>query len=222
MPALDEEENIELAVCRAYNALRKYAAEFEIIVVDDGSTDGTQAVLDNMKDNMKCLKMIRHERNMGYGAALRSGFAAAELEYVFFTDSDNQFDPGELALLLPHAHKFDFVIGYRKNRADSWIRLFLAKGFNLLVRLLFGLKVRDVDCAFKLMKRSVLDALTLESDDYLINAEMLGRARAKGFSIRQVPVTHYPRRAGKSKIEAGDIKRTFLRMLRIKKSIASG
>lgn len=221
MPALDEEENIELSVCRAYNALRENAREFEIIVVDDGSSDGTMAVLDRMKQGMNCLRTVSHGSNRGYGAALRSGFDAAVHEFVFFTDSDNQFDPGEIRLLIPLIQRCDFAVGYRENRADPFIRLFLAKGFNMLVRMMFGLRVRDIDCAFKLIRRSALESLRLESDDYLLNTEMLGRARAKGYSIEQAGVTHYPRSAGKSKIEAGDITRTLVRMLRIRRTIAS-
>jgi glycosyltransferase involved in cell wall biosynthesis len=194
LPAHDEAANIAEVISGARRVLERVTAEFEIVVVDDGSRDQTAAISAAFPE----VRLVRHERNLGYGAALRSGFRAARMPWVAFMDSDLQFDPEDLVRLLDARDRVDIVAGYRSPRQDPWSRRLLGSAWTALVRLVFGIRVRDVDCALKLFRKSVLDALPLESNGAFINAEILVRARAKGFRMVQLPVRHLPRRAGRS------------------------
>jgi len=166
-------------------------------VVDDGSRDGTAAVLDRLKGAHPNLRVIRHPVNRGYGAALRSGFDAARFAWIFLMDADNQFDPAEVELLLARAAEADIVAGYRKLRRDPWLRRLSAWAFFTMVRLLFGRLARDVNCAFKLIRRDLMARMVLHSEGALINTEVLVLARALHARVVEVPVHHYPRTAGK-------------------------
>ena len=196
MPAFNEEKNLPESVARLAAALTPRARAFEIIVVDDGSRDGTAAVLDGLKTEYAMLRVVRHPVNRGYGAALRSGFDAARFAWVFMMDADNQFDPEEIGLLLNRSADADIVAGYRQNRRDPLPRRLNALAFFTLVRLLFGHLVRDVNCAFKLLRRDLLGRMALHSDGALINTEVLVLARQMHARIVEVPVHHYPRTAG--------------------------
>ena len=195
-PAYNEQDNVETAVRRAREALTRYAESIEIIVVNDGSHDGTREVLDRLAAQDPAVVAVHHPRNMGYGAALRSGFAAARGEYVFFTDADLQFDMNEIGLLVAWIGQYDIVVGYRKNRADPLHRLVNAWAWNTLIRVALGIRVRDIDCAFKLFRRRVFDAMQLNSVGALINTEILAQAQQRGFSIKEVPVSHFHRLSG--------------------------
>jgi glycosyltransferase involved in cell wall biosynthesis len=197
MPAYNEEANLEQSVGRMASALATFTRGFEIIVVDDGSQDGTAAVLDRLKAVQPNLRVIRHPTNRGYGAALRSGFDAARFGWVFLMDADNQFDPAEVGLLLAGAADADIVAGYRKLRRDPILRRLNAWAFFTMVRLLFGRLVRDVNCAFKLIRRDLISRMALHSEGALINTEMLVLARQLQARVVEVPVHHYPRMAGK-------------------------
>lgn len=197
MPAYNEEANLEQSVGRMAKALETYTRGFEIIVVDDGSKDGTAAVLERLKGAHPTLRVIRHPVNRGYGAALRSGFDAARYGWVFLMDADNQFDPAEVELLLARAANADIVAGYRKHRRDPLLRRLNAWAFFTLVRLLFGRLVRDVNCAFRLTRKDLLARMALHSEGALINTEMLVLARQLHARVVEVPVHHYPRTAGK-------------------------
>lgn len=195
-PCYNEEKNVEKLLTKAAQFLPTIAYDYEIIVVDDGSSDATTEIARNfLRENPK-VKIIRHETNMGYGAALRTGFDNSEKEYIFFTDGDNQFDIREIVKLLPYIKDFDIVAGFRIKRRDNFIRRLNAKCFNLLVRLLFGLKVKDIDCAFKIFKRDVIGNLKLQSSGAFINAEFLIRATRRGYKIKEIGVSHYPRQWG--------------------------
>ena len=196
MPAFNEEQNLPQSVARLAAALTRRARSFEIIVVDDGSRDGTAAVLEGLKARYPMLRVVRHPTNRGYGAALRSGFDSARLAWVFMMDADNQFDPDEIGLLLDRAGDADIVAGYRQNRRDPLPRRLNAWAFFTLVRLLFGYLARDVNCAFKLFRRDLLARMALHSDGALINTEILVLARRMQARIVEVPVHHYPRTAG--------------------------
>jgi len=139
---------------------------------------------------------VRHARNTGYGAALHSGLREAKGELIFFSDADLQFDLSELDSLIEHAEQFDIVAGYRAQRSDPWPRRALAGTWNAIVRTLFGLEIRDIDCAFKLFRREVIEAIPIESIGAFVNTEILVRASALGFRIHQVPVSHHRRRHG--------------------------
>jgi glycosyltransferase involved in cell wall biosynthesis len=207
LPAHDEAENIGPLLEQARNILPRIAKEHEIIVVDDGSRDSTARIVTRFAG----ARLLRHERNRGYGAALRTGIRAARMEWVVFTDADLQFDLEDLAGLLAASEDVDIVAGYRAPRRDALHRRLLAWGWGRLVRAVHGLDVRDVDCAFKLFRRAVFEAIPIESVGAFINTEILLRASAAGFRIRQIPVRHYPRRAGTS---SGARPRVILRALR--------
>lgn len=198
-PVFDEEQNVGPLLASALALAPRLADSFEIIVVDDGSRDGSAAVVERQRRLEPRVRLLRHPTNVGYGAALRSGLRAARGDLVFFTDADLQFDLREIESLLAHAGDFDIVAGYRVRRRDPWRRRVLAFGWAALVRALFGLRVRDIDCAFKVFRRPVLDALPIESIGAFVNTELLLRARGEGFRIREVPVTHHPRFAGRAK-----------------------
>ena len=197
LPAYNEQANLEQSVGRTAEALTVQARSFEIIVVDDGSRDDSPAVLERLKAAHPNLRVIRHPVNRGYGAAVRSGFDAARLPWVFLMDADNQFDPAEVGLLLEREAEADIVAGYRRQRRDPVLRRLNAWAFFTLVRLLFGRLARDVNCAFKLIRRDLLAGMALHSEGALINTEVLVLARQLHARVVEVPVHHYPRRSGK-------------------------
>ena len=197
MPAYNEEANLEQSVGRMARALEANARGFEIIVVDDGSQDGSAALLERLKGTHQNLRVIRHPVNRGYGAALRSGFDAARFGWIFLMDADNQFDPAEVERLLARIADADIVAGYREHRRDPVVRRLNAWAFFTMVRLLFGRLVRDVNCAFKLMRRDLIGHMALHSEGALINTEILVLARQAHARVVEVPVNHYPRTAGK-------------------------
>ncbi|MBX6753308.1 MAG: glycosyltransferase family 2 protein [Thermorudis peleae] len=196
LPAYNEALNLEGVVRRALEVLPSLAPEFELIIVDDGSTDGTGPLADHLAQLSPTIRVIHHERNRGYGAALTSGFQAATGDFIMFMDADQQFDPADLAQLLPFLHDADLVAGYRIKRRDPRIRLIYAWIFNRAMRLLFGIPVRDIDCAFKVWRAELLKALEITSKGALINTELLIKARRAGARIVEAGVNHYPRPTG--------------------------
>ncbi len=215
MPAFNEEDNIVEAVQRASRIAGELAYEWELVVVDDGSTDQTAARLKSLLLRNRHLRLIRHPTNLGYGATLRDGFRMAAGELIFYTDSDLQFDVDQLRDFIPLIATSDLAVGFRMHRQDPALRCVLAWGYNRLVRLMFGVQVRDVDCSFKLFRREVLEKLDLESSDFLIDAEILAKARQWNFRLVERGVRHYARPAGQSKVRAGHIPCTLLSMARI-------
>jgi glycosyltransferase involved in cell wall biosynthesis len=197
MPAFNEAANLEQSVGRMAAALKEQARAFEIIVVDDGSQDGTAAVLERLKAIHPSLRVVRHPANRGYGAALRSGFDAARYPWVFLMDADNQFDPTDVVALLAQAANADIVAGYRKQRKDPLPRRLNAWAFFTLVTILFGRLARDVNCAFKLMRRDLLAGMELHSEGALINTEVFVLARQLHARVVEVPIQHYPRTSGR-------------------------
>lgn len=198
MPAYNEAENIESMLEDAVRAAESLSPDFEIVVVDDGSKDGTADAVRRSAASDPRIRLVEHERNQGYGAAVFSGLTAATKEWVFFTDSDRQFVLEEIARLLEHTGAADLVVGYRAPRQDPPLRLLYGWGWNFVVSLLFGYTVRDIDCAFKLMRRDVVQRLApqVHSRGATFSAEWMVMARRLGYRIVEVPVTHRPRRAG--------------------------
>lgn len=196
LPAFNEADNIEESVCRCLGVGEDLGLDFEVIVVDDGSSDATRRIVDAMAAADARVRTVHHPRNRGYGAALRSGLFAACKDRVFFTDADLQFEVAEVSSLLAHADDVDIVCGYRAPRRDPVGRRFNGWAWSRLVGAVFGLDVRDVDCAFKVFDRRIFDRIPVYSIGAFINTEILVRARAEGFTMVQVPVTHYPRQAG--------------------------
>ncbi|MGB8342165.1 MAG: glycosyltransferase family 2 protein [Chthoniobacterales bacterium] len=197
-PAFNEEANIRHTVEAARAVLPKLARTWEIILVNDGSRDATTPICDELAERYPEVKAIHHIDNRGYGAALKSGILAARYDYIFFTDSDGQFDLQELENLIEWASHYDIVTGYRAKRQDPPHRLINAWGWKTLVRMLLGVKVRDIDCAFKVFQRTVFDRVQIRAVGAMVNTEILAQANAFGMRIHEIEVSHYPRRAGKA------------------------
>lgn len=195
-PSYNEEDNIPQSVREADAVAQRITDTYEIIVVDDGSRDHTGEMADRLAKEYPNVRVVHHRPNRGCGAAMKSGFAAAKYDYVFFTDADLQFDLNELEHLFDFVPEYDVVLGYRAPRRDPFMRILNAWGWNRLNRLLFGLKVHDIDCAFKLFKREVIQSVPITSDGAMISAEMLIRMKRRGIVWKEVPVTHRPRHAG--------------------------
>jgi len=220
-PAHDEEANIEGLVQEALETLPTLAERFEIIAVDDGSADATPALADRLAaEHPDVVRAVHHATNLGYGAALRSGFAAARFPVVGFTDGDRQFRVADLGGLLaafePAARpavggRPDAVVGYRTQRADPAVRLVYARLYRLALMTFFGLRVRDVDCACKVFRREALEGVRLESGGAFLSAELLIKLRQRGGRLQEVGVPHFPRTAGKA---TGARPRVVLRAVR--------
>lgn len=223
LPAFNEEENIETAVKRMAGVLNSLSLhDWEVLVVDDGSVDRTGEIADCLASrDPQHVKVFHHNPNRGYAEALKTGFTNARSELIFYTDSDNQFDVGELKHLLPLIEHADIVCGFRIYRFDPLTRLVLSWGFNLLVRLIFRIKVRDIDCAFKLFRREIFDKITIESKKFFVDAEVLAKARYFGFRMSEIGVRHYPRPAGRSTVRPSHIISTLRELAQMWISIHS-
>jgi dolichol-phosphate mannosyltransferase len=206
LPAYNEADNLPGAVARALAATAHVEGGYEVIVVDDGSVDGTGEVARRLvEEHGGPVRLMSHARNLGKGAALRTGFENARGELVFFTDSDNQCDPDELRHFIPTMEENDLAIGFRLNRSERRIRTTASWFYNLLVGVLFRLRVRDVNCPFKLMRREVIDQIGVECDGFFIDTEIVARARKGKFRIAQKGVRHYPRTAGETTVHRSDV-----------------
>jgi glycosyltransferase involved in cell wall biosynthesis len=208
LPCFNEAPNVARAITEATWAAAWNADEHQIVVVDDGSTDGTAQIAADVALSVPHVRVIEHDRNRGYGAALVSGIRAARTPWVLLTDSDLQFDLDQLADFVPLTREADLVVGWRLDRQDPLHRRVNAAAWNLLVRHAFDLKVRDVDCAFKLIRREVVEGLTLTSSGAMISTELLVRAQANGARVRELGVEHRPRVAGE---QSGASPRVVLR-----------
>jgi glycosyltransferase involved in cell wall biosynthesis len=198
-PAYNDGGTIASMVVEVDRTLRELTDDYEIIVVNDGSQDYTAEVLEELKAKYDRLRVIHHPQNRGYGGALRSGFAAATKDLVFYTDGDAQYDPRELKSLLPHLAKdVDVVNGYKITRSDPLHRVVIGRIYHHTVKLLFGFRLRDVDCDFRLIRRTCFDPVDLESVDGTICLEMVKKFQDLGFRFAEVPVHHYHRAYGKS------------------------
>jgi len=198
-PAHDEAANLRGLVDEALAVLPLLAAQFEILIVDDGSRDETPAIADELARAHPQVRAIHHPTNLGYGAALRSGFAASRYELLAFTDGDRQFHVADLARLvdrLAAADAPDAVVGFRIRRADPAIRTAYARAYRLANRIFFGLRARDVDCACKLFRRPAVRGIAVESGGAFFSAELLIKLQASGRRLAEVGVPHYPRTAG--------------------------
>jgi glycosyltransferase involved in cell wall biosynthesis len=213
-PAYNEEENVEQTVQLALDQVGPMVDSIEVLIIDDGSTDRTPLLADQLAAADPRIR-VHHQPNRGYGGAVKAGFANASGELIAFSDGDLQFDLLELRLLLdrlddPARKHVDAVIGWRIKRQDPFQRIFIAKTYNVIVSLAFGLRVRDIDCAMKVFRREVFDGLRLDSDGPFLSAELLIKLRARGVPMAQVGVHHFPRAAGTNTgASLGKILRTF-------------
>jgi len=197
-PFHNEQENVRRVYESARKVLNGTGLDYEIILVDDGSTDETPRIVEAIAAADARVKVVHHPVKSGYGAALQSGFRAATKGLVFYTDGDGQFDLNELPPLLPLMKQYDIVTCYRINRQENLRRRLNAWLWTWLMCRLFGLKIRDMNGAFKLYKRKIFDVIKMDSKGSLLNSEILARAKRKGFTMTQVGVHHYPRAAGKA------------------------
>ena len=222
-PCYNEAESIEPLITHAVEVLDELVADWEIIIVNDGSADDTGKIADRLAAADARIKAVHHERNAGYGMALRSGFAAATKSLVFYTDGDGQFEIAELDKLLELSETADIVSGYRLDRREGFIRRMNAACWGWLVKRVLKFRCRDVDCAFKLYRREIFDRIELRSSGALIDAEILARATHLGCTIVDVPVTHLPRTAGKQTgAKIGVILRAFKELLALRGDILKG
>jgi len=216
-PAYNDAEILPSLISQTAETVQGLADNYEIIVVDDGSTDQTPAVLDSLQRDYPSLRVIHHSSNLGYGAALQSGFRNATKELIFYTDGDGQYDVHELrrflSLLSPQV---DVVQGYKANRADSKLRLLVGNLYCAFVKALFRLRIKDVDCDFRLMRREVFESLHLTCRTGAICVDLTSQIQYKGWKVLESPVNHYPRRYGKSQcFRPGPIARTLRDLLRL-------
>jgi glycosyltransferase involved in cell wall biosynthesis len=198
-PAYNDGVTIASLVITAVQSASKLTPNYEVIVVDDGSSDSTARILSELARVYSRLKIVTHPANRGYGGALRTGFASASKDVIFYTDGDAQYDPSEIALLWPMmTADVDLVNGYKISRSDPLHRIVIGRIYHHTVRILFGLRVRDVDCDFRLLRRSIFDRVHLEKNSGVICLEMMKKIQDAGFRIVEVPVHHYHRAHGKS------------------------
>jgi len=198
-PAYNDSGTIASMVVSAVLAAARLTPDFEVIVINDGSRDATPRILDELARVYPQVRIVHHQTNRGYGGALRSGFANAKGEWVFYTDGDAQYDPSEMSVLWERrAPGIDLVNGYKISRSDPFHRIVIGRIYHHAVKLLFGLKVRDVDCDFRLMRRSIFDRVTLTKSSGVICLEMMKKIQDAGFAIAEAPVHHYHRAYGKS------------------------
>ena len=198
-PAYNDSGTIASLVITALHTARRLTPDCEVIIVNDGSADATADIADELARTYPEVRVVHHSRNRGYGGALRSGFAAATRDLVFYTDGDAQYDPAEMALLWERLDdRVDLVNGYKISRSDPFHRIVIGRIYHHTVKLLFGLRVRDVDCDFRLLRRSIFDSVALEKNSGVICLEMMKKIQDAGFTIAEVPVHHYHRAYGKS------------------------
>jgi glycosyltransferase involved in cell wall biosynthesis len=197
-PAYNDSGTIASMVIRTVQVASKLTKDFEIIVVDDGSGDGTADIADELARTYPQVRAVHHPINRDYGAALQTGFRSSTKELIFYTDGDAQYDPTELAVLWPKIAAADLVNGYKISRADPLHRIVIGRAYHYIVSILFGLKLRDVDCDFRLMRRAIFERINLEKTSGIICVEMMKKIQDARFRIVEVPVHHYHRAYGTS------------------------
>jgi glycosyltransferase involved in cell wall biosynthesis len=213
LPAYNEEENIGRMLEQAAEALPAIASSWEVVVVDDGSRDRTSEVAaeeaHRVIDAGGSIRILRHVVNRGYGAAIRTGFEHASSDLLFYTDADCQFDLGELKWFVPLSERHELVVGFRVYRYDTVLRSITSWCYNRLVTVLFRVRVRDVDCAYKLLRRDALEKIDIECDHFFVDTELVAKARRWNLDIAERGVRHYPRTAGATTVHPSDVIRTL-------------
>ena len=197
-PCYNESANVANMIEQSVKVGEEYGVDYEVVVVDDGSQDNSVEIVKQWVQKNPRVRLVRHDENQGYGAALRTGLRSVTKDLVFLTDGDNQFRLTDIEKLFSKIDSCDVVTGYRLSRQDKIFRRMNGRLWTWLNRTLFGLPVRDVDCAFKLFRKKCLQGLTLKSNQLLIHAEILARLKKKGFKIQEIGIPHYPRTAGKA------------------------
>lgn len=197
LPCHNEADNLRWLLPHIAEVMPQLAERYEVVLVDDGSSDGSGSVARSVAEELGMeLQVLRHEHKSGYGVTVADGLRATRLEYSAFTDADGQFEVADLALLIPLLERADLVGGWREERSDHAARSVVSGVFNVLLRVLYGLRVRDADCALKIMRTSFLRSIDIESKSALMNAELYIKAQRGGWRVAQVPVPHHPRQMG--------------------------
>lgn len=209
LPTYNEEGNIKICILSIKKYLDRRFKDYEILIISDGSTDNTNKIVAELAKKDKRIKLFARKKKLGYGAGLRAGFSHASYELIFYTDSDNQFNIEDMDRLLPLLSSYDIISAYRVNRKDPLMRIFIANVYNLLIRILFNLKIRDIDASFKLYKKEVFKNMRLVTNTGLTDAEVLIKAEKQGFKIGQIGVAHYPRIHGRTSYEVGARNKIF-------------
>jgi glycosyltransferase involved in cell wall biosynthesis len=198
-PVYNDAKSIGRMVSDARAVLERRCGDWEIILVNDGSRDGSREVVDALAAGEPRIRAVHHDRNRGYGQAIRTGFSHCTKDLIFYTDGDGQYDPRELETLLEHMDGADMVNGFKTRRADNAVRRFEGRGYHLLSRVVLGFRVKDVDCDFRLFRRHVVEGIMpLKCSGGVIGAEMMAKIQARGYRVAEVPVHHYPRPHGRS------------------------
>ena len=222
-PCYNEAENVERVTHAALEAAPQFAESFEVIIVNDGSRDRTGEIADQRAAKIPEVRAVHNRPNRGYGGAVARGLTEARMEWIFFTDGDGQFDIGEVPKLIELLDRGDFAVGYRMKRADSFLRVLNARAWGVLVRAVFGLTVRDIDCAFKLLPKSLIDGIELQSEGALISTELLAKAARRGLRIVETGVNHYPRKAGRQTgANPAVILKAFYELFKLRRQIRDG
>ncbi len=217
-PAYNDAPSMPGLIAKTFEVLERHASDYEVIVVNDGSYDNTGEVLETLREKYAPLmRVVTHPQNRGYGGALRSGFAAATKEWVFYTDGDGQYDVGELPKLLELAGpETGLVNGYKLERRDPAHRIWIGSTYNFCARLLFRIRIRDIDCDYRLIRRSLLDRIQLTSTSGTICVELVRKLELSGCPVEEVGVHHYERKYGRSQFfRLRSLARTFLQLLRL-------
>ena len=209
-PVYNDEATVELMAVRLREVLSELTSEYEIIIVDDASPDKSGQIADQLAKKYKEIRVIHHEKNRGYGGALKSGFNLAKKDLIFYTDGDAQYDVADLRAFMKYLPEYDVVTGTKIKRADKIYRIIVSKIYYKIIRFLFGLQVKDVSGDFRIFKRKVVESIDLRSNSGTICLEMIKKIEKAGFKIKEVPVHHYPRRAGDSQyFNVMDVGKTF-------------
>lgn len=198
-PCLNDGKSIPGLLEKTYEVLPKITNDFEVIIIDDGSTDDTPQITKKLRTKYKNLRIIRNKKPSGYGGVLKIGFGSAKKDWVFYTDGDGQYDPSELKNLVEKVtHEIDVINGYKIKRQDSIVRKFLGASYNLVLHIRYHLPIRDVDCDFRLIRKSKLNEIKLSSNSGAICLELAMKLKKQGAKFTEIPVHHYPRKHGKS------------------------
>ena len=219
-PCYNEEGNVERVIRAALEVAPRVADQYEVIAVNDGSKDRTGEIAERLAAEIPQVRVVHNNPNLGYGGAVVRGLKEARMQWIFFTDGDGQFDMGEIPKLIDLLDRGDFAVGYRIQRADPFLRKVNAFCWGTLVRALFGLKVRDIDCAFKLLPKSLIDKIDLHSRGALISTELLAKAKNHGLRIVETGVHHFPRTAGQQTgAKLSVILKAFYELLKLRRHI---
>ncbi|HTP32626.1 MAG TPA: glycosyltransferase family 2 protein [Candidatus Acidoferrales bacterium] len=217
-PAYNDAPSLPRLIATTFDVLEAHVADYEVIVIDDGSQDKTGEVLEQLRrQHAPCMRVVTHEQNRGYGGALRSGFGAAIKDWVFYTDGDGQYDPGELLRLLELVRpETGLVNGYKLERHDPTHRIWLGSTYNFCARLLFRIRIRDIDCDYRLIRRDLLDRIHLTSTSGTICVELVRKLELTGCGVAEVGVHHHPRLHGRSQFfRIRSLLKTLLELVRL-------